>query len=66
MTSTVPPAGRPAAGLPPITMVGPAFPFPYDDYLGHAAGLGPIPATAHGTEVAVIGAASPGSSPRTS
>lgn len=55
MTSTVPPAGRPAAGLPPITMVGPDFPFPYDDYLGHAAGLGQIPATAHGTEVAVIG-----------
>lgn len=44
MTSTVPPAGRPAAGLPPITMVGPDFPFPYDDYLGHAAGLGQIPA----------------------
>ncbi|MEU2959749.1 flavin monoamine oxidase family protein [Streptomyces albidoflavus] len=55
MTSTVPPAGRAAAGLPPITMVGPDFPFPYDDYLGHAAGLGQIPATAHGTEVAVIG-----------
>ncbi|NEB70173.1 FAD-dependent oxidoreductase, partial [Streptomyces fulvissimus] len=29
--------------------------FPYDDYLGHAAGLGQVPATAHGTEVAVIG-----------
>ncbi|MEC3979184.1 flavin monoamine oxidase family protein [Amycolatopsis sp. H20-H5] len=56
MTSAVPtaihtdePAGR------PITMFGPDFPFAYDDYLKHPAGLGSVPAEAHGTEVAVIG-----------
>ncbi|MBB4689411.1 flavin monoamine oxidase family protein [Amycolatopsis jiangsuensis] len=56
MTSAVPtaihaddPAGR------PITMFGPDFPFAYDDYLGHPAGLGTVPEQAHGTEVAVIG-----------
>jgi tryptophan 2-monooxygenase len=40
---------------PPITMVGPDFPFPYDDFLAHPAGLGAVPPTEHGTEVAVIG-----------
>ncbi|MGW4400589.1 flavin monoamine oxidase family protein [Amycolatopsis nivea] len=56
MTSAVPaaihaeePAGR------PITMFGPDFPFAYDDYLAHPAGLGSVPKQAHGTEVAVIG-----------
>ncbi|WP_443073561.1 flavin monoamine oxidase family protein [Streptomyces sp. NBC_01429] len=61
MTSTSPASGhrpRPEAGpgeLPPITMVGPDFPYPYDDFLAHPAGLGQIPATEHGAEVAVIG-----------
>ncbi|WP_240979907.1 NAD(P)/FAD-dependent oxidoreductase [Streptomyces sp. HNM0574] len=36
-------------------MAGPDFPFGYDDFLAHPAGLGSVPATAHGTEVAVIG-----------
>ncbi|MEV7422977.1 FAD-dependent oxidoreductase [Streptomyces sp. NBC_01429] len=36
-------------------MVGPDFPYPYDDFLAHPAGLGQIPATEHGAEVAVIG-----------
>jgi monoamine oxidase len=56
MTSAVP------AGLhtqepkaKPITMFGPDFPFPYDDFLAHPAGLGSIPAEYHGTEVAVVG-----------
>jgi monoamine oxidase len=56
MTSAVPtaihhdePAGR------PITMFGPDFPFAYDDYLAHPAGLGAVPPERHGTEVAVIG-----------
>ncbi|MFI1330157.1 flavin monoamine oxidase family protein [Streptomyces sp. NPDC020845] len=40
---------------PPLTMFGPDFPYAYDDYLAHPAGLGQIPATEHGTEVAVIG-----------
>jgi len=39
----------------PLTMFGPDFPFPYDDYLAHPAGLGSVPEQALGTEVAVIG-----------
>jgi tryptophan 2-monooxygenase len=39
----------------PLTMVGPDFPFPYDDHLAHPAGLGSVPPAAYGTEVAVIG-----------
>ncbi|MFD0630801.1 flavin monoamine oxidase family protein [Catenulispora yoronensis] len=39
----------------PITMFGPDFPFAYDDYVAHPAGLGAVPEAAHGTEVAVIG-----------
>ncbi|SFW71895.1 flavin monoamine oxidase family protein [Amycolatopsis australiensis] len=56
MTSAVPTAihhDEPADR--PITMFGPDFPFAYDDYLAHPAGLGAIPAAWHGTEVAVIG-----------
>ncbi|MEU8416319.1 NAD(P)/FAD-dependent oxidoreductase [Amycolatopsis japonica] len=56
MTSALPtaihhdePVGR------PITMFGPDFPFAYDDFLAHPAGLGSLPAERHGTEVAVIG-----------
>src|ERR1044071_3299531 len=56
MTSTVPTAVQHAdAQQPPITMFGPDFPYAYDDFLAHPAGLGQIPATEHGTEVAVIG-----------
>ncbi|WP_406115900.1 flavin monoamine oxidase family protein [Streptomyces sp. NBC_01014] len=56
MTSTVPTtAVQHADGQPPITMSGPDFPYAYDDFLSHPAGLGQIPATRHGTEVAVIG-----------
>ena len=40
----------------PITMFGPDFPFAYDDFLHHPAGLGTVPPAAHGTEVAIIGA----------
>ena len=57
MTSTVP-TRRPSTAdeqQPPITMFGPDFPYAYDDFLAHPAGLGQIPATEHGTEVAVIG-----------
>ncbi|WP_247887090.1 NAD(P)/FAD-dependent oxidoreductase [Azospirillum sp. SYSU D00513] len=39
----------------PITMFGPDFPFAFDRYARHPAGLGRIPAARHGTEVAVIG-----------
>ena len=45
-----------AAAKPPITMFGPDFPFAYDNWVKHPAGLGKVPAERHGTEVAVIGA----------
>ncbi len=37
-------------------MLNPDFPFPYDDYLTHPAGLGAVPEHMHGTKIAVIGA----------
>lgn len=40
----------------PLTMLNPDFPFSYDHYLQHTAGLGQVPESMHGTEVAVIGA----------
>jgi len=40
----------------PITMFGPDFPFPFDDWLAHPAGLGSIPSDRLGEPVAVIGA----------
>jgi tryptophan 2-monooxygenase len=40
----------------PISMFGPDFPFAYDDFLKHSAGIGEIPPTAHGTEIAIVGA----------
>ena len=40
----------------PVTIFGPDFPFPYDDWLEHPAGLGQIPEAMHGSEVAIIGA----------
>ncbi len=40
----------------PFSMFGPDFPFAYDDWLQHPAGLGSVPADARGTRVAVIGA----------
>ncbi len=39
----------------PLTMFGPDFPFAYDDWLRHPAGLGSVPAQRHGTPVAVVG-----------
>ncbi|MFD5752316.1 flavin monoamine oxidase family protein [Streptomyces sp. NPDC127033] len=55
MTSTVPTAVQHTDAQPPVTMAGPDFPYAYDDFLAHPAGLGQIPAAEHGTEVAVIG-----------
>lgn len=40
----------------PVTIFGPDFPFPFDDWIKHPKGLGQIPAEKHGQEVAVIGA----------
>ncbi|WP_066156752.1 flavin monoamine oxidase family protein [Hydrogenophaga pseudoflava] len=40
----------------PITIFGPDFPFAYDDWLTHPQGLATLPASARGTEVAIVGA----------
>ena len=50
------PVDAPHADHRPITMIGPDFPFGYDDYVRHPAGLGTVPDAAHGTEVAIVGA----------
>lgn len=44
----------------PVTAFGPDFPFAYDDWLSHPAGLGRIPAERHGQEIAIIGAGAAG------
>lgn len=44
------------AGDAPVTMLNPDFPFSYDEYLAHPAGLGSVPEEMYGTEVAVVGA----------
>ena len=44
------------AGDAPVTMLNPDFPFSYDEYLTHPAGLGSVPEEMYGTEVAVVGA----------
>ncbi|WP_116134010.1 NAD(P)/FAD-dependent oxidoreductase [Tropicimonas sp. IMCC34043] len=48
------------AGDRPLTAFGPDFPFAYDDWLGHPAGLGRVPAERHGARIAVIGAGAAG------
>ena len=40
----------------PVTVFGPDFPFPYDDWLAHPGGLGTLPTEALGQEVAIVGA----------
>ncbi len=40
----------------PVTIVGPDFPFPFDEWIAHPAGLGSIPKEHHGDEVAIVGA----------
>ncbi|MBB6172967.1 tryptophan 2-monooxygenase [Nocardiopsis mwathae] len=63
MTSAVPTAvpnteaseSAAASSQAPLNMCGPDFPFAYDEFLAHPAGLGSVPAEHHGTEVAVIG-----------
>ena len=46
----------PGAAVPPITVFGPDFPFAFDDWIGHPAGLGNIPLQHRGSEVAIVGA----------
>lgn len=45
---------RPATA--PVTIFGPDFPFAFDDWLKHPQGLAQLPTSAHGTEVAIVGA----------
>jgi tryptophan 2-monooxygenase len=40
----------------PVTIFGPDFPFAYDSWLRHPAGLGGLPESARGKTVAVVGA----------
>lgn len=40
----------------PVTVFGPDFPFAFDDWVAHPAGLGTLPAARLGAEVAVVGA----------
>lgn len=40
----------------PISVFGPDFPFAYDDWITHNAGLGTLPAIRHGLSIGVIGA----------
>ncbi|WP_407313011.1 flavin monoamine oxidase family protein [Pseudomonas sp. nanlin1] len=47
---------HPADGKKPITIFGPDFPFAFDDWIEHPAGLGCIPQEHHGAEVAIVGA----------
>jgi tryptophan 2-monooxygenase len=43
----------------PVTMFGPDFPFPFDDWIAHPAGIGSIPQERHGEEVAIVGLVCP-------
>ncbi|MDH2328266.1 NAD(P)/FAD-dependent oxidoreductase [Cereibacter sp. SYSU M97828] len=43
-----------------LTAFGPDFPFAYDDWLRHPAGLGTLPPECHGSSVAIIGAGAAG------
>ena len=69
MTSAIPVAAhepgeeRPAR---PLTMFGPDFPFAYDDWLAHPAGLGEVPRPSTAPRWPSSAAACRASSPRTS
>ncbi|WP_448953465.1 flavin monoamine oxidase family protein [Labrys neptuniae] len=43
-----------------LSAFGPDFPFAYDEWLAHPAGLGAVPAAKHGARVAIIGAGAAG------
>ena len=47
---------HPVDGKKPVTIFGPDFPFAFDDWIEHPAGLGTIPAHKLGAEVAIVGA----------
>ena len=51
-----PTSRHPADGKKPVTVFGPDFPYAFDDWIEHPAGLGVIPEHHHGAEVAIVGA----------
>jgi tryptophan 2-monooxygenase len=46
--------------MKPVTVFGPDFPFAYDDWISHPAGLGTLPESALGAKVAIIGSGAAG------
>ncbi len=46
--------------MPEITAFGPDFPFAFEDWISHPAGLGTLPADVRGERVAIIGAGAAG------
>lgn len=55
-TAQTTPDAVPGAAQPTgVTMLGPDFPFSYDEQLAHPDGLGSVPAEHHGREVAIVG-----------
>ncbi len=44
----------------PLTMFGPDFPFAYDDWITHPAGLGAVPPDRHGASVGIVGTGAAG------
>ncbi len=54
--SLSPSAGAGPPSVKPVTSFGPDFPFAFDDWLSHPAGLGRLPSARHGEEVAIVGA----------
>jgi len=55
MTASINLFARDSDTSKPVTNFGPDFPFPFDDWIRHPAGLGQLPIHRHGQEVAVIG-----------
>ena len=60
MTASHVPAVSEPADKRPVTYFGPDFPFAFDDWIKHPAGLGRLPADKLGTEVAIVGAGAAG------
>ena len=56
MTAPHAPISSPDPDPRPVTVFGPDFPFPYDDWVRSPLGLGRIPPERHGEEVAIVGA----------
>ena len=46
--------------MKPLTVFGPDFPFAYDDWIKHPAGLGTLPKDAMGAKIGIIGSGAAG------